>query len=363
LGDILLTSALIRNIKTTFPDSIIDFVVDKQFAEIVEFNPHINNVIVYDKKFSIKENNLSKENLANDYKIIDLQNNFRSKIFRKGLGNEIAVFKKNRIKKLLLVWFKIDLFKKNNFSIPEKYITVAEKFGIKFDKIETKIKGLEIWLDEEKELNYYPPTTKITDKNPKQKYFFAIAPSAKHKTKQWLPEYFVELILLLNKKFDAKFYLLGGKDDAKICNFIMEKVFSETVKKPEDIFNSEIKVVNDKIISIKKPIEIINNSGKTSILETVKLIDKYDLLITNDTGIMHIGAARKLPIVAIFGSTVPSFGFAPYGTKYEICETKLKCRPCTHFGKSECPKKHFNCMKLLKPETVFLKIEKILGEI
>jgi len=168
-----------------------------------------------------------------------------------------------------------------------------------------------------------------------------------------LPEYFAELILLLSKKYDAKFYLLGGKDDKKNCDLIIEKIYSKiTNNNPTDIFNSEIKVINNKIVSIKHPIEIINNSGKTSIIETTRLIDKYDLLITNDTGIMHIGAARKLPIVAIFGSTVSSFGFAPFGTKYKICEVDLKCRPCTHIGQKECPKKHFNCMKLLKPEMV-----------
>jgi heptosyltransferase-2 len=53
------------------------------------------------------------------------------------------------------------------------------------------------------------------------------------------------------------------------------------------------------------------------------------------------------------------FGFLPYGTKYEICEVNLKCRPCTHIGRKECPKKHFNCMKLVKPEMVLAKIEKL----
>jgi len=160
LGDVLLTSALIRNIKKTFPDAIIDFVVDRQFEEIVKHNPHINNVIIYDKKLTVKENNRIKKNLPNDYKIIDLQNNFRSFFFRKGLGKEVAVFKKSRIKKLLLVWLKINLFGKNDLPIPEKYITVANKFGIKNSTVATNNAGLEIWLPEEKELDYYPPTIK-----------------------------------------------------------------------------------------------------------------------------------------------------------------------------------------------------------
>ena len=354
LGDVLLTSALVRCIKKTFPDATIDFVVDKQFADIVKYNPHINNVIVYDKKQTIKENNSIKKNLANDYKIIDLQNNFRSIFFRKGLGNEIAIFKKKYIQKLFLVWLKINLFDKN-LSIPEKYINTANKFGIK-SNINNANDGLEIWLPEEKELEYYPPTVKFencrstiktANNSSEKKYIFAIAPSAKHKTKQWLPEYFSELILLLDAKYNAKFYLLGGQEDKEICSFITAKINSEIAHSRE---------FSDKIENSKK-IEIFDYSGKTSIIETVRLVDECDLLVTNDTGIMHIGAARKLPLVVIFGSTVTNFGFAPYRTKYEICEVDLPCRPCTHIGQKECPKKHFNCMKLITPEMVLSKIQ------
>jgi heptosyltransferase-2 len=127
------------------------------------------------------------------------------------------------------------------------------------------------------------------------------------------------------------FDLLGDEKDIDICHYI--------------------------ISNLSKKIQIIDNSGKTSILESVRIIDRSDLLISNDTGLLHIASARNVPIVAIYGSTVPSFGFMPYKVPHCICDIKLRCRPCTHIGKKDCPKKHFNCMKLLSPDIVFRKME------
>ena len=348
MGDVILTSPLIRCIKKTFPDAEIDFVVDKNFVEAIQFNPYLNKIIIYDKTKTSTVNNLIKKELANDYKIIDLQNNFRSINFRKGLGKNIAAIPKRRLQKLCLTILKINLFEK--ISIPQLYIKTANKFDIKNDG-----KGLELWLNNETPDNYLlekkqniPLSNAI--KNNKN-CIIAVAPSAKHKTKQWLPEYFADLLIKLHKQYTVRFYLLGGKDDYEVCCLI-ENIIKQNYKEND--------VEENGIIS--------NHSGKTSILETAKLIDECALLITNDTGIMHIGAARQIPTVSIFGSTSPAFGFAPYfgetqNNMAKICSVALKCQPCSHIGKKKCPKNHFNCMKLLKPEMVFKKILELIDNI
>jgi heptosyltransferase-2 len=348
MGDVILTSALIRSIKNSFPDSEIDFVTDKAFFEVLKHNPHLNKIILYDKTKTIAENNLLKNELSADYKIIDLQNNIRSLNFRKGLGSEISQMEKRRFQKLFLIHFKKNLFEK--VAIPELYIKTAEKFGVKNDE-----KGLEIWLENEKKLNNnYIPEVRFSNfikQNRQKNRIFAVALGAKHKTKQWLPEYFAELIVMLFQKYEADFYLLGGKEDTEVCQKVAALVKSKVA------------------INHLENIKIIDNSGKTSILETANLLNECDLLITNDTGVMHIGAARYLPIVAIFGSTSPILGFAPYYGKLidtklaEICELDLKCRPCTHIGKSKCPKKHFKCMKELTPELVFEKANSLINSL
>ena len=110
---------------------------------------------------------------------------------------------------------------------------------------------------------------------------------------------------------------MGGASDKNICQEILEK----TNNFPNDF------------------------SGEISILKTAEILSSCDLLVTNDTGVMHIAAARQVPIIAIFGSTTTDFGFAPYRIKHKIIEFDLNCRPCTHIGRSECPLKHFNFMK------------------
>ncbi len=311
--------------RRTYSDARIDFLVNNIFKEIIEYNPYIDNIIVYEKNNSIYENNFIKQNIPSDYKIIDLQNNIRSTVFRHGIYSEIAKMNKRRLQKLSMVYLKKmpEIAKQ----IPILYIETAKKFDVEYDG-----NGLEIWLPEEKFEKKYVPATRKNNHEIKK---IAIAPGAKHATKRWLPEYFAELIDKLNHNYSLNFYLLGGIDDVKICSEIMN------------------------FIKIKKA-NIFDCSGQTSILQTVTLIDNCDLLISNDSSIMHIGAARNVPTIAIFGSTVPQFGFSPFHVKNVICEINIKCRPCTHIGLSKCPQKHFNCMKLLAPDMILETIDYLI---
>jgi len=126
--------------------------------------------------------------------------------------------------------------------------------------------------------------------------------------------------------------LLGGTADREICQKISEKLSFKT----------------------------IDRSGENSIFKTAWELDNCDLLITNDTGVMHIAAARRIPVVAIFGSTVKEFGFAPFRVENRVVEIEdLPCRPCTHIGRAECPLGHFKCMNLIEPGAVLKSVEEL----
>jgi ADP-heptose:LPS heptosyltransferase len=126
-----------------------------------------------------------------------------------------------------------------------------------------------------------------------------------------------------------------------------------------------------KEIAREDPIKIYNACGKFSINESAHLVQKAKLIVTNDTGLMHIAAAFKRPIVSIWGNTVPAFGMYPYyGEKFlslhsnpfDIIEVKkLRCRPCSKIGYDACPKKHFRCMEAIDIEEVQQKIMLRLG--
>lgn len=306
LGDILLTTPLLRTLKKNYPHLEIDFLLKDEYYDLMKSNPHLNNILLY----SNVEENFQNINSSNNYDlIIDLQNNFRSRKVISRLNSKTLRFKKYSLRKFLLVSTKINLMK-NLPSIPERY---AETIGIKLDN-----DGLEI-------ISNKMPSKKISGLN----RLIGICPGAKHFTKRYPIEYQIELSrLLIRDNFNV--VLFGGKIDENIC-----KEISSSVPK------------------------VINLQNDNDILQTVSDMQMCDIIICNDSGLMHVASSLNKKLIAIFGSTVREFGFMPYKCKDSIVieNNNLSCRPCSHIGKSYCPKSHFKCMKELKPEIVFNQIK------
>ncbi|MGA2295927.1 MAG: glycosyltransferase family 9 protein [FCB group bacterium] len=330
MGDVILTTAFLRILRHSYPQSDIDFLVSSKFKEILENNPNINNLIEYDKSKSILEILKYKQFIKNknNFKkydiVIDLQNNLRSFIFSLGLGIKKYRLNKQRLNKLSLVFLKKPL-KSLISNIPEIYINSVPKLGLKDDS-----KGLEFWFPEDKINKSYPGET--TNSPNADNLKIAIAPGAHHYTKRWFSSRFSELINQIIEKYNAEIYLIGGVDDKPIT----------------DQIKSELNF------------EINDFSNSSSILKTAGIISQCNLLITNDTGVMHIAAARNVPVIAIFGSSVKDFGFTPYRVPNTIVEKEVPCRPCSHIGRSKCPKKHFNCMMKIQVEDVLSAVTDML---
>lgn len=323
MGDVLLATPFIRQLRRRFPASRIDFLVEDKFAEILRFNPHVSSVIEYQKSSSSISNgtfSTSKYDV-----VIDLQKNLRSRKIRANLSENILSIDKSRLKKFALVQFKWNLYHEIQ-PIAEKYRATARSIGVEDDG-----DGLELWLPEEASQKIYPPTKRNVSA---LKNKIAIAPGAHHATKRWLPERFAETAFVLSQKFQTEIILLGGKEDRELCSILQK--------------------------NIPAGVKVWDFSGATSISETARHLDKCSLLISNDTGIMHIAAARRVPVVAVFGSTVRAFGFEPFRVPHVVVDKDLACRPCTHIGRAKCPKKHFNCMKLIQSDDVAQAAEKLL---
>ncbi len=316
IGDIVLSTPLIRLLRKKFPFAQIDFLIKKEFAELLKFNPHLTNLIEFDASKGFKELlRLKSQILKERYDlIVDIHNNLRSVFLRTFSGAKVLKVDKRVFKRLLLVKFKINLYK-NIIPVAERYIETVSQLSIKNDN-----QGLELFvpndvLDLSKD--------KINFSNSER--YIAIAPSAKHETKRWLPERFAEVGDKLSENFNAKIILMGGKEDEQRCKLV------ESMMK-------------------NKPINIC---GKTSLLESAGILSLCEMLITNDSGLMHIASAMKTKVVAIFGSTVKELGFFPYGTKSIVVEKPISCRPCSHIGRDKCPKKHFKCMREIQVSDVY----------
>ena len=321
IGDVLLTTPLLRILRNLYPQSRIDFLTTSQMQSVFKHNPNIDNLYTISRKSNFTELSKKRRELSGKDKydiVIDLQNNVKSRYLRLHLGKKILTFDKRRLYKLKLVYLK--KIPSDYALIPDLYIKTAREIGAEPDG-----KGLEFWLPTDKQTGFY---TKFVDKEGKNnKMDIVIAPGAYHFTKRWPKEHFVSLIrLLIDTGYRVS--LLGGKEDIRLGEYF-ESIFKD---------------------------KITNYIGKTDLSGSAEVIDKHGVVITNDTAIMHIAAARRTPVIALFGSTVRQFGFTPYNAPHKIIEKNIPCRPCTHYGKAHCPKKHFKCMNLITPEEVHTEV-------
>ena len=323
IGDVILSTALIRQVKQRFPDAEIDFLVNREYVDVLRYNKHLKRVIPYDRdmaKGKITRHKREIVAMRGRYDlVIDLQKNRRSRFFRRGLSMNIREVNKNRLHKLSLVYLKKPVLKETP-KIPLVYLDTVRDLGVVDDG-----KGLEFWIAKDKEQGYYEPPAY------KKETIISMAPGAKHFTKRFPADRYAELAGKLQSNFGVKIALLGGPADKKTC-----KIVKSGNKNIED------------------------HSGNFSLQETAEMIDRSKILITNDTGVMHIAAARGVPTVAIFGSTVRDFGFAPFRVKHKIVETDVSCRPCTHIGRNKCPKGHFKCMLDISTNDIYSTIIEIM---
>lgn len=313
LGDILLSTPFIRAIKSQFPDIKIDMLLREEYADVVKINPYLNKKFLFKK--DDKSNNVLIEQLKNtNYElVIDLQNNLRSKKIVSSLKTTSVKFDKRSFDKFLLVNFKINKLKEAP-QIPVRYSNTIQ--DLKLDK-----GGLDLFTDKSANEELIGNNSLI-----------GFCPGARHFTKRWLKEYFVELGNKLTQD-GYTIVLFGGRIDKEICEEINKAIPGS-----------------------------INLANDDDLLQTVADMKLCKVVVCNDSGLMHTATATGTKVIAIFGSTVKEFGFAPYNCNNLILENNsLTCRPCSHIGRSNCPKKHFDCMKSIKPGFVFEKIQSIIS--
>jgi heptosyltransferase-2 len=309
MGDILLTTPLIRSIRKQNPSIQIDFVVKEEFFEVLQNNPYLTNIYKYPKDTS-ERNELIKMLKSNNYeRVIDLQNNNRSREINYRLRRSTLQFRKNNLKKFLLVHFKINRLKKSP-QIPVRYAKDA--------RINLDDDGLDLFTD-----NVADSRLELNEK------YIGLCAGAKHFTKRWPKEYFIEL----GKKLESagfKISLFGGPDELQVS---------------EEIANQLANALN---------------LCSESILQTAANMKMCKAIYVNDSGTMHLASAVNVPVIAFFGSTVKEFGFYPYKSENVVLEIKnLGCRPCTHIGRKACPLNHFKCMKEITPELAFNSLKRL----
>jgi len=283
----------------------VHFLTKKSYFSIISHNPYIDKIHLYGSDREKMMNKLKEENYD---LIIDLHHNLRTFFIKWQLGKKSYSFNKLNIEKWLLVNFKIDRLPEVH--IVDRYMDTVKPLGVTNDG-----EGLDHFIQEPDEVKLSSLPEGFQDG------YIAWVIGAKGNTKQFPNEKIINVI----SSTQMPVILLGGKEDKGNGKSIMKEV----EKRRSNVYNAV---------------------GQYHFNQSASLIKQARLVITNDTGLMHVAAAFKKKIISIWGNTIPRFGMYPYyGNFYaqnRVFEAAdLPCRPCSKIGKSECPKRHFKCMK------------------
>ncbi len=318
-GDVVLTLPMAPVAKQLFPESDLHFLVTPESGVLLKNHPDINRTWFFDKRGKDRHPGL----------LLKLARRLKDESF------DLALVPHRSIRSALLVWLA-SIPKRIGFnrSAGSFLFTDVVRYPVDAHEIERNLKLLEIvgWQGESPKPELYPGS----EEKAKVDRFFrehriannetlaAAAPGSIWPTKRWLAERFAEVARILWEKKQVRTILIGGPSDLDLGETITQ-LSGEAV---------------------------INGTGQFSLLGSAELIRRCRVILTNDSAPLHLAVGVDTPVVAIFGPTLPRFGFAPFGLHHTIIEKDMVCRPCGIHGGRRCPKGHFQCMKAISSEEV-----------
>ncbi|MFC1562001.1 glycosyltransferase family 9 protein [candidate division KSB1 bacterium] len=326
IGDIVLATPLVRDLRNAFPESAIDFAVKEEYVDLISTNPHISNVLAYEKHTGYRGLRKFKRLIRyGRYNIIlDIHKNLRSVYLRTGSGaDKVFTHKKHLLKRFVLVNFGINLYR-NPQPVNKRYYYAVRKLNIQQGNAVT-----ELYVPD-KIFDYMKKIFLGSGLRQNQK-IVTLCPGAGFKNKCWLPEGFASVGDYFAEKHNAFIVILGGEGDEEVCGKVKSLMRSHSV----------------------------DFCSRTTLLQAAAAVKLSSLVISNDSGLMHIAQTQKKPVLAIFGPTVRELGYFPLPVNSFVIEKELSCRPCTKNGLDHCPKKHFKCMRDITDKEVIKAAEQL----
>lgn len=334
IGDIVLSSPLLRVLRSRFPQSQIDFVTRKDYADLIKSNPNLNYTFEFDVTSGFDGLRALKKTIQKEgYDlIVDIHDSLRSRYLRRFSGSgDVVTVNKRLIERAVLVKLKKDIYK-DSVSVADRYIESLRRYGLRNDG-----KGLELHIPDEIQFSAAGKIARL--RLNRFEKTIGLCPSARHETKQWPLERFFELAIRLAKELDSSILIFGGEMDRKLGAELASRIGQA--------------VPGDRATSL---------CGHLSLLETAAAMDFCDVIVSNDSGLMHIANARRKNLVALFGSTVRQFGFFPQDSNSLVIQRNdLYCRPCSHIGRASCPEGHFRCMIDISVDEVHSNVLRLLS--
>ncbi|MDF3029257.1 MAG: glycosyl transferase family 9 [Fluviicola sp.] len=315
IGDVVLTTPVVRCLKQQLENPEIHFITKKAFQPVLDHNPYIDRLITIEKSVDEVIEQLKSEKYD---VVIDLHNNIRTLRLKRALKVKSFAFPKENVNKFLLTTFKINRLPKVH--VVDRYFEAVKHLGVKNDG-----KPCDFFLAD-------ADIVSLESIALASKKFVAVAMGAQFATKQ-MP---VSLMAKILEGVQMPVVLLGGPMDSERAAELIQNLPNQRV---------------------------LDLCGKLTLRQSAFMTKHCAKLLTGDTGLMHIASCFETPIVSVWGNTVPDFGMYTYAPQnkslYTIHEVEgLSCRPCSKIGYKECPKKHFKCMHLQDAEKIKLELEK-----
>ena len=318
IGDVLLTTPLLRALKRRHPDAEVYFVTKSAMAPLVLENPNLIDVIALEPGERITDLARRLRALgATDG--LDLHGSLRSTALRWLVPCRWSGYSKRKFARTLLISTKINVYGKH-VPVPERYFEAAH--------------ALDLAPDGRPPEFFLAPAAReriarwLSDRGLEGRPFAALAPGAAHATKRWPIHHWQALAEQL-RRMDYALVSLGGPDDRELASTLGSSV--------------------------------INAAGEFSLQETGACLARAAVLVSGDTGVMHMATGVGAPVVALFGPTVEPFGFFPYSSRATVVEGDPECRPCSAMGTEHCPLGHHRCLRDIMPDHVAAAVQRLVA--
>lgn len=310
VGDVLLTTPILRLLRQHCPRARIDFLVKAGYADLLRAHPCVDRLILYDEDQPWWQTLQTLRQTRYDI-VLDLHRTLRSRLVYFGLSaaHKLA-YNKRWGRRALLVRLGWNTLRAMT-PVPELYAAPLRRLGIT-----APVPALEMTLTPESRgvaREYLRQVFPVGLRSP----VLAVAPGARWATKRWPVERFASVAEALAASRGAAVVILGGQEDRQLAQELRHR--------------------------LRMP--VLDSTGQLSLMQTAALLQRCRLLLSNDSGLMHMATALQVPVVAVFGPTVQEFGFYPFRARARVVSAALACRPCSTKGSACCPRGHHQCMQ------------------
>ncbi|HLX93705.1 MAG TPA: glycosyltransferase family 9 protein [Puia sp.] len=308
IGDIVLTTPVVRCIKNQIPNVQVHYLTKYSFKAVTEYNPYVDQFFYYKNSIAELIRELKKEKY--DY-VVDLHKNFRSYRIRMSLQTRVLTYKKESIRKFLLTRFRINIMRERHIVL--RNLDAVRRLGVTDDG-----GGLDYFISQKEQL-------KNSD-------------------------------IPASHSMGYVAFVIGGSYFTKKLPIIKMKEICRELKYPLILIGDTDDAIEGSVIAEVDPVKIYNACGKFTINESADIVRNAKLVISHDTGLQYIASAFNKTTIAIWGGTSPRLDVEPfYGERFLSRQTQLpyenvivdtlSCQPCSNFGLAKCPLGHFRCMR------------------